>query len=102
MLNTPASRLLIALAITLFVIGSSLSQPSDLAVDQALVSGVSFDLQSNPGSDSPPAEDPLLITLSIGLFLLVARQLLGATPRPAIQARSVYYPVQPQGPPAQH
>ncbi|TBW55177.1 hypothetical protein EZI54_12030 [Marinobacter halodurans] len=103
MLNSAVTRILIVLAISLFAIGSTLSHPSNLAVDQAVVSGFSMDMTGDLADDGPSPGDFFVFILTTGVIALVGlQQLAGNTPQPAKQAREVYYPVQPQGPPAQH
>ncbi|WP_203141516.1 hypothetical protein [Marinobacter mangrovi] len=101
MQNTALSRILIVLAISLFVVGSTLSHPSNLAVDQAVVSGYSMDMSGDLADDGPSPGDFFIFFLTTGVIALVGlQQLVGSTPQPAKRAKEVYYPVQPQGPPS--
>lgn len=101
MSNTPFSRILIAIAAMVLLIGSTLSQPVNMAVDQA-TGGYTADVDGGLADDSPSSGDLFVATLS-SLFIPLAATLIleGFSPRPAVRSHAVHYPVLPQGPPTQ-
>ncbi|BES70367.1 hypothetical protein RE428_13850 [Marinobacter nanhaiticus D15-8W] len=102
MLYSHFGRMLVALAITLFFVGSTLSQSTDLAsgysagVPSADTVTSLADETFSSAELAPPPQTAGLIALS-ALIVLV-----GFRPRPAARSYDVSYPVLPQGPPARH
>lgn len=102
MFNTHLGRVLIALAITLFFVGSTVSQPTDLAWGYS--AGVSSaDVATSLADDTFSSADLIPPPQTTGLIALAALMVLvGFRPRPAAKSYAVSYPVLPQGPPARH
>lgn len=102
MFNTHIGRVLVALAIALFFVGSTVSQPTDLASGYS--AGVSSaDVANSFAEDTFSPADLIPSPQTTGMISLAALMVLvGFRPRPAAKSHAVSYPVLPQGPPARH
>lgn len=102
MFNTHLGRVLIAIAISLLFVGSTVSQPTSLASGYS--AGVySADVTGSLADDTVSSFDLIPTPLFTSLIALAALVILvGFRPRPAARTYSVSHPVLPQGPPTRH
>ncbi|WP_148863688.1 hypothetical protein [Marinobacter fonticola] len=102
MASTRFSRILIAIAITLFFVGSTVSGPADLASGYS-TGAYSADTFASAADDTFSSADLSFWPQAISFVALAALMVLvGLHPRPAVQSYSISYPVLPQGPPTRH